>query len=123
DALGYQLVDVAGGVLEVAVGRALLHRAQRAHAAIGLVRAALVQDDFARRLLGACEHRTEHHRVRAGGDGLGDVARIADAAVGDQRHAGALERRGDVADRGDLRHADTGDDAGRADRAGPDADL
>ena len=28
-----------------------------------------------------------------------------------------------VEDRGDLRHADAGDDAGRADRAGPDADL
>ena len=28
-----------------------------------------------------------------------------------------------LVDRGDLRHADPGDDAGRADRAGPDADL
>ena len=67
--------------------------------------------------------RAEHHRVGTGGDRLGDVARVADAAVGDQRHAAAAERRGDVADRGDLRHADAGDDARGADRARADADL
>src|SRR5215213_9933154 len=40
-AFRHQLVDVHVGVLEVAVRRALLHRAERAHAAIRLVRAAL----------------------------------------------------------------------------------
>jgi hypothetical protein len=33
--------------------------------------------------------RPSSRRTGAGGDGLGDVARIADAAVGDQRHAAA----------------------------------
>ena len=61
--------------------------------------------------------------MRAGDQRLGDVAGEANAAVGDQRHAGALQRRGDVGDGGDLRHADTGDDARRADRARTDADL
>src|ERR671935_1430537 len=42
DALGHELVDVHVRVLEIAVGRAFLHGAERAHAAIGLVRAALI---------------------------------------------------------------------------------
>ena len=37
------------------------------------------------------------------------------------RHAVADRDLGDVVDRGDLRHADAGDDARRADRAGADA--
>src|SRR3954469_17246817 len=40
-AFGHQLVHVHFGLLEVAVGGALLHGAERAHAAIGLVRARL----------------------------------------------------------------------------------
>ncbi len=42
----------------------------------------------------------------------------------DHRHAlVALRRSAHVVDRGDLRDADAGDDARRADRAGPDPDL
>src|SRR4051812_5427647 len=123
DAFRHQLVDVHVGVLEVAVGRALLHRAERAHAAIRLVRAPLVELDVARRLVGTGEERAQHDRVRAGGDGLCHVARVAHAAVGDEGYAGLLERRGDVLDCGDLRHAHAGDDARGADRAGTDADL
>ena len=51
----------ASDFLEVAVGRALLHRADRAHAAIALVRAALEELDLARRLLGAGEDAAHHH--------------------------------------------------------------
>src|SRR6185503_5893214 len=79
-AFRHELVDVHLGILEVAVGRALLHRAERAHAAIGLVGASLEQLDLARRLLGAGEQRAEHYRMRAGGERLGDVARVAHAA-------------------------------------------
>ena len=63
------------------------------------------------------------HRAGADGDRLGDVARVADAAVGDDRHL--VRRRGPraVGNRGDHRHADAGDDARGADRAGADADL
>src|SRR5687767_15752308 len=43
DALRDQLVGVVLGVLEIAVARAFLHRADRAHAAIRLVRASLVE--------------------------------------------------------------------------------
>src|SRR5690606_5361053 len=68
-------------------------------------------------------HGAHHHRVGASGDSLGQVTGEADAAVGDHRHAGALEGRGDIGHGTDLRHADTGDDAGGADGARTDADL
>src|SRR3954469_10864902 len=118
-----QLVDVHVGILEVAVGRTLLHGAERAHAAIRLVRAALEKLDLAGRLVGAGEERAEHDGVRAGGNGLRDVAGVAHAAIGDEGHARFLERRGDVLDRSDLRHADARNNARGADRAGTDADL
>src|SRR3954465_11800997 len=118
-----QLIDVHVGILEVAVGRTLLHGAERAHAAIRLVRAALEKLDLAGRLVGAGEERAEHDGVRAGGNGLRDITRVAHAAVGDERHARFLERRGDVLDRSDLRHADARNNARGADRAGTDAAL
>src|SRR5665213_139319 len=125
DALGHQLFRgaLAFGVLEIAVGAALPHRAQRAHAAVALVRAALVELDVAGRLLGAREQAAEHHARRAGGDGLADVAGIADAAVGDQRNAGLGDPFDGELDRGDLWHADAGHDPRRADRARANADL
>ena len=61
--------------------------------------------------------------MRPGREGLGDVAGIADAAVGDDRHAAAGDALGRLVDRRDLRHADAGDDPRRADRPRPDAHL
>ena len=89
DALGHQLLELRGRILKIAVAGPvrLRHGAQRAHAAIGLVRSALVQLHLAGRLLGAGEHAADHDAVRAGGQRLGDVARVADAAVGDDRDA------------------------------------
>ena len=62
---GHELLGgaLAFGVLEIAVGAALLHRAERAHAAVALVRAALVELDLAGRFLGAGEEAAEHHRT------------------------------------------------------------
>src|SRR5690606_2207256 len=99
------------------------HGAQAAHAAVRLVRTALIQHHFARRLFGAGKHAAHHDGVRACRDGLGDVAREAHAAVRDQRHAGAFQRFGHVGDGGDLGYAHTGNDAGGADRTRADADL
>src|SRR5215831_12604872 len=64
DPLGHELVDVLDVALEVAVlrERARAHRAERAHAAVLLEPLALMQDDVAGRLVGAREHRPEHHR-------------------------------------------------------------
>ena len=59
----------------------------------------------------------------AGRDRLGEVARPADAAVGDQRDAG-LARRPRALEHGrELRHADAGDESRRAREARADADL
>ena len=121
NAFGHELVGVAG-ILEIAVFRAHFHRAQAAHAAIALVAAALEEFGFARGFLGAGEQAADHYRRRAGDDGLADVARVADAAVGDQRNT-ILQRFGDHRHRGDLRHAHTRDDARGADRTRTDPDL
>ena len=56
-------------------------------------------------------------QLRAGGDRLGDVAAVADAAVGDDRHARGLGDADGLEDRRHLRHADAADDPRRADRA------
>jgi len=61
--------------------------------------------------------------MRARRDRLGDVPGEADAAIGDDRHVRVAQRLGDESNRGDLRYADTRDDARGADRARPDADL
>ncbi len=59
----------------------------------------------------------------AGRQRLGDVSRIAYAAIGDERDIGILERCGNLADGRNLRHADARDDPGRADRSRTDTDL
>src|ERR1700712_4508382 len=125
DTFRYQFLGAFGGVLEVAVRRTLGlgRRAQRTHAAVGLVRPTLEQFDFAWRLFGAGEHRAHHHAVGTGHDGLGQVTGETDAAVGDQWNVGAFEGRSDVGDGADLRHADTGNDTGGADGARTDTDL
>ena len=59
---------------------------ETAHAADHLEAAALGQHRLAGTLLGAGQHRAHHHRGRAGGERLHDVAGVLDAAVGDDRH-------------------------------------
>ena len=81
------------------------------------------EDELARALVGAGEQRAEHDGVGAGDERLGDVARVLQAAVGDDRDAGLARRERRLVDRGHLRHADAGDDARGADRARADADL
>src|SRR6185312_6607590 len=123
DPFGHELVRIHLGVLEIAVARALLHRADRSHPAVRLVRAPLVELDVAGRLLAAGEEAPEHHRGCTGRDRLRDVAGVADAAVGDAWDARAFEGRRHLLDRGDLGNAHARDDAGRADGAGADAHL
>src|ERR1700738_4634427 len=111
------------GALEVAFPGALAHGGKRSHAAVGLEAAALVEDGLAGALVHAREERADHDGTGAGGDGLGDLAGVLDAAVGDDRNVvlagGAIGFR----DGGDLRHAGAGDHAGGADGAAPDAHL
>ena len=58
-----------------------------------------------------------------GGDGFGNVAGVADTAVGDDADFASGKGFGDVADGRDLRHANTCDDAGGADRTGTNANF
>src|SRR6185437_7794724 len=98
DALGDDLV-VAGDLgLEVAVlGVGLLaaarHRAEGAHATVGLVLLAVDEDQVAGRLLAAGQQRADHDRVGAGDDRLRDLARVLESAVGDDRDAGRPGRQ------------------------------
>lgn len=71
----------------------------------------------------AGKHAADHDRVGAGDHRLGHIAGITDTAVGDQRQAAVFQFVGDVGDRGDLRHAHTGDNACGADGTRPDVDL
>ena len=123
DALRHQLELILDVALEITIRRSAPHRADRAHAAIRFVGAALIQERLARRFLGAGEQRSDHAGRCPGGKRLGDVARGADAAVGDHRHVRFGGFLGAVHHRRQLRHANAGDDAGGADRSGADAHL
>ena len=123
DPFRHELQRVLDVLLEIAVGRAARHGADRAHAAIGLIGAALVQIDLAWALVGAGEQRADHHAIGAGGERLGEIAGIFDAAVRDHRHVVLLRHLDRLEQRRELRHADAGHDARGADRARPDADL
>ena len=59
----------------------------------------------------------------AGGNGFGNVAGVADTAVGDDADFTSGKGFGDVADGRDLRHTNTCDDAGGADGAGTNANF
>ena len=67
--------------------------------------------------------RADHGDVGAGGERLGQIAGIFDAAIGDHGHVGLLRGFDRIHDRGQLRHADAGDNARGADRTRTDADL
>src|SRR5207244_1311286 len=97
DAFGHQLVGGAPAfevelVLEVAVAAATSHRADRSHAAIFLVAAPLEENQLAGALVGAGEEIPDHRAARAHGNRLDDVARVADAAVGDHGHVANRRR-------------------------------
>jgi hypothetical protein len=123
DAFRHELVALGDVLLEVAVGGAARHRAGRAHAAIGLVGAALVEEHLAGRLSGAGQHGADHDGRRTGREGLRQVAGEFDAAIGDRRHAAAWAADLAASMGGQLRHADARDDPRGADRTRADADF
>ena len=75
----------------VAVGGALAHRPQRTHAAVRLVRAALVEFDFARCFFRTGKHTAEHDAICTCCQSFGNIAGEADTAVGNQGNTGAFQ--------------------------------
>src|SRR5664280_226358 len=103
------------GVLEVAFAGALGHRGQRSHPAIGLERAPLIKNGFARALFGAGEQRADHDAVCARRDRLGDVSGVLDSAVSDNGNISITYSAGRFGDGGDLRNSGAGYYASGAD--------
>ena len=99
------------------------HGAEGAHATVQFVLLAVQEHLLARSFLAAREGAAEHHGGCAGHEGLGDVAGVVDATVGDARHASGAAGLGGLVHGGELRHADTGHHAGGADGAWADANL
>ncbi|OQB89931.1 MAG: hypothetical protein BWX86_02335 [Verrucomicrobia bacterium ADurb.Bin122] len=117
--------EFAGGVvlvLAVAGGAAGLHGGDAAHAAVLFIELAVDFHDLARRLAATGEQTAAHDGVGQR-EGFDDVARLGDAAVGDDAHAFAGGTLAGDVEGGELRDADAGDDARGADGAGALADL
>ena len=108
--------------MAVAGGRAGFHRGVRAHAAVLFVELAGDFHDLTGCLAATGEQPAEDHGVGER-EGFHDVAGLGDTAVGDEADAFlGCALAGDV-ECGELRNADTGDDAGGADGAGTLADF
>src|ERR1022692_3495810 len=103
------------GILEVAFAGALGHRGQRSHSAIGLERAALVENGLARTLFGAGEQRADHDAVCPRRNRLGYVSGVLDPAVSDNGNIGITYSAGRFGDGGDLRNSGAGYDSSGAD--------
>ena len=122
DAFGNQLAH-GGSLLAVSVRAAHDHGPERSHAAIGLERSPVVDDQLARALVQTGQQASQHDAGGPGRQGLGDVARVADTTISYNRHTGGLGFSRTLEDGPDLGHAYPADDAGRADASRPDADL
>src|SRR6266852_768741 len=123
DALGDEAALIDYAALEVAVlaVAALLHGPDRAHRPVVLEALPVGDDQFARALVDARQQATQHDGVRAGSDGLGDIAGVLDTAVCNDRHIILAGNVGAVVDGGYLRHANACDDACCTYRSRPDA--
>ena len=101
----------------------LSHGAQAAHAAVHLKAAALVNFHISGAFLHTGKQAAQHNRAGARGNGLGNIAAVLDAAVGNDGYAVLVGFLGTVADSRQLGHADTGHHTGGANAAGADAYL
>ena len=105
--------------LEVAVLGAvlLLHSLERAHAAIALELSAVEDDGVAGAFLCSGNQRAYHHRASAGSEGLDNVTRVAQSAIGNQGYARTFECFINIVDGAELRHTHTCYHASGADAA------
>ena len=123
NAFRHKLQTVFHFLLEITVRRAPRHGANRAHATIGFERPAIEQIRVARAFIGARQQRANHRNARPCGQCLRQIARLLDAAIGNDRHAGFGPFFGAFHDCRELRHADARHNPRRADGAGSNADL
>ena len=100
-----------------------MHGFHRTHAAVRLEATSFVNDGLAGALFGSCKHGANHDGVSTAGQGLHDVASVADSAVGNHGHARAFEGRADFHHGTQLGNAHTGDDTRGADGTRADADF
>ena len=118
DALGHQFLHLLGVALEVTVLRTvlLLHGLERTHTTIRLELTTVVDDRIARTLLGTCHERAHHHATATSGQGLHDIARIAQTTISDKGNTRALEHTIHVVDGTELGHTHTSHHTGGTDR-------
>ena len=62
------------------------HGRQRTHATVFFETASLIDDDFAWAFVHPCQQIAHHDTSRPCRQGLDDVSRVAQAAIGDDRH-------------------------------------
>src|SRR4029077_15841848 len=74
-------------------------------------------------LIGSSQQAADHHRIRARGDGLGDITGELDAAVCNYRHTGIASRAAAVVDCSNLWDTGARHHAGGADRSRSDTNL
>ena len=120
NAFGNELLVI---LLEVTVLGALSHSTQRAHAAVYLEAASLIDFHFTGSLFTASQQRTEHYSVGTGSQSLDYIAGVLDTAVSDDRNAILGSSTGSVIDGSDLRYTDTGYYTGSTDRTRADTYL
>src|SRR5471032_519406 len=122
-AIRHQHFLALGGAVVRHAAHVFFHRGARTHAIEALEPPAVLLDHFARALVVTGEHAAQHHEVRAGAEGLGDVARRSTPAVGTNAPAETVRGVGAFDHGGQLRVAHTGHGARGADRARADTDL
>ncbi len=122
DTFRHQFFNIVFHILEVAIFGALLHRTQRTHTAIHLEFPTFVDDRLARRFFNTGKQATCHDGACPGGNGFDNIARVANAAVANDRHARTFDALRRLHNSCQLRYANARNHTGGANttRTNPD---
>src|SRR5450432_2212529 len=108
------LINIALEVTMLAI-TTLLHGSNRSHAAIVFEALTMRDGKFTRTLVNSRQQTPEHNSVGASGDGFGDISRVLNASITNNRNVVAACNTSTIIDGGDLGQANTSDNTGRAD--------
>src|SRR5690606_24763440 len=122
NALRHELL-IGGPCLPIAIFAALLHGADRPHAAIHLVAASLIKDEFTRRFIRSCKHRAHHDGGGSARDRCGTLTRRLDNPISNDREPLLVGLGSTIRNRSDLRHTYPGNYTCGANTARSDPDL